>query len=284
MFGYVVINESELKLKDYDTYRSFYCGICSSLSRYGLTGRVTLSYDMVFVAMLLSDLYDDDTKPVHKRCFVHPIKSTQRMLNKYVDYAADMTILLAYYQCMDHWHDDGNIMYKLEGDLLSSKAKSLFEKWPRQAQAIEKYINDLVEIEKHQDCDPETVAALTGSMMAELLVYKEDEWSPTLRALGNFLGKYVYLMDAFDDVDKDIRKGNYNPFAKTYDPATFEETVANMLTYDLAECASAYERLPLVEYSDILRNIIYSGVWIRFDQIKARRQYEAERRAAKEKK
>lgn len=272
MFGYVVTNESELKIKDYDTYRSYYCGICSSLNRFGLAGKVTLSYDMVFVAMLLSDLYDEETTPVAKRCLVHPIKAPLRSFNKYVDYAADMTILLAYYQCKDHWQDNHNLAYKLEGDLLSNKAKFIFAKWPRQSQAVQRYISGLQEMEKSKDCDPEDVASLTGSMMAELLVYKEDEWSATLRTLGYFLGKYVYIMDAFDDIDKDIRKDNFNPFANSYDPATFEDTVANILTANLAECANAFDRLPLVEYADILKNIIYSGLWIRFDQIKAARR------------
>ncbi len=283
MFGYVVINESELKIKDYNTYRSYYCGICSSLGRYGLAGKVTLSYDMVFVAMLLTDLYDQETAPIAKRCLLHPIKSPERSLNKFVDYAADMTVLLAYHQCMDHWRDNHNLMYRMEGGLLSSKAAAVAAKWPRQGQAVRQYIDSLSRMEAQGGGDPESVAALTGDMMAELFVYKEDEWTPTLRALGSFLGKYVYLMDAFDDIEKDIRKGNYNPFSEDYQQPSFDEMVAHMLTSDLAECAAAFERLPLVEYSDILRNIIYSGVWIRFDQIKARRQQQADKKSAKEK-
>lgn len=276
MFGYVVVNESELKIKDYNTYRSYYCGICSSLGkRYGLSGRITLSYDMVFVAMLLTDLYDEETPPVDKRCLLHPIKSPQRSLNKYVDYAADMTILLAYYQCKDHWQDEHSLLYKMEGGLLARKAAAVAEKWPRQGQAVRDYIANLSKVESEGNHDPESVAALTGNMMAELMVYREDEWAPTLRAMGNYLGKYVYLMDAYDDIDKDLRKGNYNPFAKDYNPETFRDMATAILTADLAECAAAFERLPLVEYSDILRNILYSGVWIRYDQINARREHEA---------
>ena len=75
MFGYVVINKKELKFREYDEYRGFYCGLCKSLSeRYGISGQITLNYDMTFLAMLLTALYEEDIKAVNERCIIHPFK------------------------------------------------------------------------------------------------------------------------------------------------------------------------------------------------------------------
>ena len=90
--------------------------------------------------------------------------------------------------------------------------------------------------------------------------------------MGFYLGKFIYLMDAYEDIEEDIHTGNYNPFKVLYAEEKFEETVHEILTMMMAECCRAFERLPVVENIDIIRNILYSGVFAKYDIISRKRR------------
>ena len=99
--------------------------------------------------------------------------------------------------------------------------------------------------------------------MGELLVYREDFWAPTLRELGQALGRFVYLLDAALDYDKDSRKGKYNPYLAMgtgKDWGKWED----YLVLTMGRCTAHYEKLPLVQDKALLDNILYSGVWMRY--------------------
>ncbi len=113
--------------------------------------------------------------------------------------------------------------------------------------------------------------------MAEIFAYREDVWEPTLHRMGFYLGKFIYLMDAYDDVEDDVKKGNYNPFAKDYIIKGFDDRIKNMLLLMMAETCREFEKLPIIKYADILRNILYSGVWCRFESISRKRREEREK-------
>ena len=107
MFGYVTVNKPEIKFKDFDVYRSFYCGLCRELrERYGIPGQISLTYDMTFVVLLLSALYEPPTKKGTSRCVVHPLKPQPVRKNTVTEYCADMNVILTYYKCMDDWQDE----------------------------------------------------------------------------------------------------------------------------------------------------------------------------------
>ena len=107
MFGYVTIYRKGLGKEELDRYQAYYCGLCQTLGqRYGLPGRMALSYDMAFTAMLLTALYEPETRFGSGRCPPHPLKARPRAQNEFLEYAADMTILLAYYNFQDDWQDD----------------------------------------------------------------------------------------------------------------------------------------------------------------------------------
>lgn len=95
--------------------------------------------------------------------------------------------------------------------------------------------------------------------MAELLVYRDDVWAPTLRRIGFYLGKFIYIMDAWDDLEKDMKCGSYNPLKKLHDRPDYEAYCMQMLTMMMAECSSAFELLPCIEDIDILQQYIVFG-------------------------
>ena len=110
--------------------------------------------------------------------------------------------------------------------------------------------------------------------MSELFVYKNDVWEKTLRRMGFFLGKYIYILDAYDDLEDDIGKDAYNPLVSMYNREDFHEKCEEMLTFVLAECTSEFEKLPCIEDVEILKNILYAGVWDKFDKKRKERNGE----------
>ena len=110
MFGYVVINKPELKFKEFDVYQSYYCGLCKTLKeKYGSRAQISLNFDLNFISILLSGLYEPETKIGESRCVMHPLSKHTTRYNECVDYAAKMTIVLTYFKCEDDWLDECKI-------------------------------------------------------------------------------------------------------------------------------------------------------------------------------
>ena len=278
MFGYVVMNKPEIKFKDFDMYRSFYCGLCRELKeRYGLSGQITLTYDMTFVILLLSGLYEPPTKKGSSRCIVHPVRRQPVRKNAITEYAADMNIFLTYYKCKDDWNDERSIPGFAFGKLLEGKEKKSEKLWGKKVQTIVSCLDELSALEKENATDIDRVSGCFGRIMAEIFAYREDVWDPTLRRMGFYFGKFIYLLDAYDDVEEDVKKGNYNPFSKDYIIKGFDDQVKNMLMMMMAETCREFEKLPIIKYTDILRNILYSGVWCRFENVSGKRKKEQEK-------
>ena len=108
--------------------------------------------------------------------------------------------------------------------------------------------------------------------MAELFVYRSDEWEEKLRRMGFFFGKFIYLMDAYEDIEDDLKKGRYNPLTELYKKDSFEEDCQQILKMMMAETSRVFEMLPILTDAEILRNILYAGVWTRYGQIRCRRK------------
>ena len=189
MFGYIYVNEQELKLKEYTIYRSFYCGLCHNLKqRYGRTAQMMLNYDLTFLALLLSGLYEPDTESFEKRCIPHPVKKHKMVENEAVDYAADLCVLVSYQKLKDDWEEEKKQTRRAAAAMLRPAYEKVAEKYPRQVKAIEENIRLLHEAE-HQNCkDIDYVAGLTGKFLAELFVWKDDIWQDELRTMGFLWG------------------------------------------------------------------------------------------------
>ena len=278
MFGYIVVNKPEMKFREFDVYQSYYCGLCKSLKdHYGKRGQMTLSYDMTFLALLLTSLYEPETTSGYRRCVAHPVEKHLYRQNEFTDYAADMNILLSYEKCLDDWNDERNLKKCLMAALLKSKNQRAYEKHPEKFDKICNLMEQIHDYEKAGSKEIDQVSGTFGELMAEIFVYRKDEWEETLRRMGFFFGKFIYLMDAYEDIPKDLEKGTYNPFKDVYQQEDFEEQAEKILLMMMAECSKAFERLPIVENTEILRNILYSGVWSRYDQVKQNRKEQKEK-------
>lgn len=258
MFGYVVVHQPELKFKEFDIYKGYYCGLCKSLrERHGISGQLTLTYDMTFLAIFLSALYEPETTDETHRCLAHPIKKRRMIRSKYTDYVADMNVLLSYYKALDDWRDDHNVLKLAFSKIINSKQDDYREK----ADAIASLLDELGTREKENETNIDTMAGIFGNIMAVLFVPQKDQWSKSLERIGFFLGKFIYILDAYDDLENDIKKKRYNPFKSVCNESGFDDSIKAMLTMMMAECSKEFEMLPIIEHANILRNILYAGVW-----------------------
>ena len=207
MFGYVVVNKPELKFKEYDIYRAYYCGLCHSLKeRHGYKGQISLNNDLTFIAILLSSLYEADVKMSESRCIIHPMKKHRLFSHDVIDYAADMTIALTYYKCEDDWLDNHNHIKHMYQSWLKSSFKKVYDLYPDKLDHMKKCLEDIHELEKNNCLNIDQIAGLFGQIMGNICVYKDDEWKDELYELGFFLGKFIYLMDAYDDLEKRYKR------------------------------------------------------------------------------
>jgi len=272
VFGYVQVRKPELKIKDYDTYRGFYCGLCSVLKKkYGFTGQLTLTYDMTFLIILLSSVYDLPSNSYNGRCIIHPAKKHLHIVNDATDYAAHMNIILSYYHFEDDYNDEASKKAWLGRKVYRKKMKKAADIYSSQEECIVRELNELGRLEKEENSDINMLADCFGRLMTGLFMYKNDIFSDYFTKLAFHLGRFIYIMDAYDDLEEDIKKGSYNPLKELRDSEDYHDHIEKMLLGDMAEAASAFRKLPCVKYEDILGNIIYAGVWNRFDTIKMER-------------
>lgn len=275
MFGYIVVNQQELKLREFELYRSFYCGLCRELKRsYGKRGQLTLSYDLTFLILLLTSLYEEETEVSSCKCAARPLERHPTRSNRFTEYAADMNLMLSYYKCEDDWQDEKKVSKKAGAIFLRGRVKAVEKKYPKKAGIVRECLGAIHRCEAEGSGNVDEAAGFFGNIMEEIFVFQQDEWEQELRRIGFFLGKFVYLMDAYEDIEEDQKKGNYNPFSGLYKRPGFEEDCERILTMMMAECSRSFEKLPLLEYTEILRNILYSGVWCRYGQIRAKRKEE----------
>ena len=266
MFGYLTARTDLLDEDRIKRYKACYCGLCRSLrSRHGPGASLTLNFDMTFLVLLLTSLNEPEEKSGCETCAVHPVRPREWFSDEFTDYAADMNVALGYLKCLDNWEDDGSLLSAAEAKLLKRAYGRICERYPRQCGAMEQSIRALGEIERQNREAPDEAAATFGVMLGEIFDLRGDRWSRDLRAMGEGLGRFLYIMDACMDLDADALHGSYNPFRRYYglDNAARFRSILQML---LGECVRAYDRLPLVQDKDLLDNILCAGTWAQFDK------------------
>ncbi|AFV06525.1 hypothetical protein UNSWDHB_1760 [Dehalobacter sp. UNSWDHB] len=261
MFGYVVANIDKLTSEEKLHYRSCYCGLCQTLGdRHGTLSRITLNYDMTFLVLFLSALYQKDTTIQTGRCIMHPRKPHCYWQNEISDYTADMSIVLTYFKFLDDWKDERKILSLGEAKLFEKKYRQAAIRHPRQCAVISECLNTLSDIEKSGELKPDIPAGCFGRLMGEVFVFKEDDDAQDLRNFGESLGKFIYIMDACLDLKKDIQKECYNPLT-----ALSTDHFPQILNLLMADCMEKYRQLPIKRDQNLIENILYSGVWTRYE-------------------
>lgn len=280
MFGYIKPFEPELKMSEYRAYKGVYCGLCKRLSSaYGPFSRLSLSYDFVFLSMLGMALSDEEPAFKNEGCFLNPIRRTPCCSDSAAqEYSAGVAMLLLYHKAMDNL-SDSDAASKLAVLPALPLIKAAYTKaaglHPELAAAIEGCMERQRLLEKERcesldlACEP---TALILSAIFEPLA-GEPAQKRVINRLGYLMGRYVYMADALDDMEKDEQRGSYNPLLLSGgDMEARRENALNALYLTIAEIGASWELLETRRMGPILDNIILLGLKNTVDSINLKRK------------
>lgn len=274
MFGYIRIYKPELKIKDYEIYRGAYCSLCRELDRqFGLPARFILSYDGAFLALLKMSVIEEAVKFKKSRCPFNPAKKCNQICTdpEPVSYAANVCVLLFYYKISDNIRDDG-FCKRFGCRLIYPLARRYYKKAARRYPGLDEKISDLMqkqaEIENNNCNSIDLAADCSAKALAEIFKYgnANEAQSRVLERLGYCLGRWVYCVDAYDDIKKDIKSKSYNPFVLKYSISDnnikddVKQQIEQCIAITAGEVCKAYELLDINRFGDILSNILYDGL------------------------
>ncbi len=268
MFGYIQPDIPYLYVKDGMLYKALYCGLCKSIGGCcGQRARFALSYDMTFLSALLHNISDKDVRVEGRRCAVHPfIKRPIAEDDEITQTVACLNTILTYHKLSDDVEDEHK--GRASRAFFKSGYRKAVRLHPRAAAIVEKRMKELAALEKKHCASLDMAADPFGLMIAELSDYclKEVATEHT-RSLFYAIGKWVYLIDALDDYDKDIKKKNYNPFFCAFREPTKEqmlekngEEVDFVFKSVFAECEESLKNIRFYFNHDLTDNIIRRGM------------------------
>ena len=277
MFGYVRPYQSELRIKEYRQYKAIYCQLCRTMRKeYGWLSTFSLNYDCTFYAMLALSVSGMEVCEEHARCAANPLKKCRYLAAKGEEYrkAAALSVLLTYHKLQDDKEDEGffkSLGCKLLLPLVSRKAKKAAGRYPQLAQAAQTAMDGQRTAERDRagiDACAEPTAQLLATLFSQLA---SGGQALALRQFGYYLGRWVYLMDAADDLEEDRKKGKFNPFVirlhlEGGGPLSAEarrkadEACNAILNATVAQLLPPFRLLELHNFGPILENVVECGL------------------------
>lgn len=271
MLGYIVPYKSELRIREFDLYSGYYCGLCKSVAnRFGQLPRLVLNYDSVLLALVLSSLFTEKEALATERCPVHPRK--KKLIVKSaegLDYAADMMVLLAFYKLQDDHLDEGG--WKSQAGMLALRRshRRLLTTYPKKGAILQEQLDELHLLEREKCTSLDRASEPFAKIMSEIFSAEELPFSretiESLRRFGYHLGKWIYLIDAYDDLSENEKDGAYNPLLPVR-PGLLERMEFNLHCH-LTELSSAWQSLAPQKNLELIENIVYMGLFQKTEQI-----------------
>lgn len=265
MLGYVRAYRPEMKFKDYDLYRGVYCSLCKAIGkRYGLIARLTLSYDFTFLAILRMAVRENKICMRKSHCSFNPMKKCYDCSESSVDiaYTADVSMMTFYYKIKDNINDS-RFFKKLLCKMLMPYANHIFKKAKRNNPVIAEKLGELMDEQARAEkrgAGVDEAADASAKMLAEMVSTDiESSDDKALRWLGYYLGRWVYLIDAVDDCEDDIKTGSFNPLKKRYNLPNFKEYCERMLSLTVGEAINNMNKLEFYRFYDIIDNVLNYG-------------------------
>ncbi len=271
MFGYVKTDLPNLYVKDVTLYKAMYCGLCKGIgASCGQRGRLVLNYDLTFLSVLLHNLLDVDIKIEAQHCIIHHI--TKRPVAKVDDLTkriSALNVILARYKLNDDVNDDGKGRFTRA--FLSKAYKKAKAQEPELDKIVKSCYKDLVAYEKSGGDSVDISADPFGRMMTETVkVIAGEIADENLLNLAYSLGKWIYLIDAIDDYDKDIKRKSFNVFVNSDNEIKTKQEYIEKNKRELVEIFGGIlgdiaERAKNLNYKfnhDLTDNVLMSGLRI----------------------
>lgn len=271
MFGYIRVKKEELKIKDFEVYKAVYCSLCKKLGKsYGILSRLTLSYDFAFLSLLNISLKSGCVSFERKRCAFNPLKKCNYCKSSdELDMPSAAAMIMLYYKILDNIKDEKGLKklgFLLLKPIFSGAHKKAAKKYPFIEETVAEYIEGQRLAESDDNCTLDSVCDPTAKALSKLLPLCSDDPSQkrVLERLGYCLGRYIYLMDAGCDIEKDIKSGSFNVLKKYVKEGNIKkDTVLKtepQIYFCINEAAKAFELLEIKKFKPILGNIIYLGL------------------------
>ena len=279
MFGYIRPQTSELLVREYEQYKGIYCSLCKELGKqYGILSRFTLSYDCTFLSLFVMARAQECVAFRKGRCRFNPLKSCTYCGRQHpgLKFSSAVSVLMAYYKVKDDLQDSG-FFGKMRSYLMFPWAcrvrKKAGKDFPQLEQILQETIGGQTLLEQQGVCSLDACAEPTAQMLSRIfgLLAKENE--PDIRrvleSFGYFLGRWVYLMDAADDMQQDLKKKAFNPFLKHFGLAgevspeqwrKAKESCNEVLNLTLSQMVGAVNLLDFPNFRPIILNIILQGL------------------------
>ena len=279
MFGYVKTDKPEMKVKEYEAYRGLYCSLCKAMGRYfGVLSRLTLSYDITF--LVLARLSFMGTLPCFEsgRCSFNPSKKCSYCTNaeEELRYASAVAMMMFYHKVRDNI-SDGRVLKKMLMYLLLPWATLKYKKAKKMygeiSDIIEECMTNQAQTESKNSASTDEAAHQSAVALGKVTAYNIDDPEGNIYRFGYGIGKWVYLTDAFDDVEKDLQEGSYNVFVNKYDLRNneYSQAIKQEITATINMTGGffieAYEKTQHKTLSPIMENIIYEGMHKSLDRI-----------------
>lgn len=287
MFGYIRPYKAELLVREFEEYRGVYCGLCRQLGKqYGFAARMTLSYDCTFYALVFLGRSALCGGFHQGRCTVNPLKKCTFCADEQepVRLAAAISVLLAYQKVRDDFRDGGigkKISRVFVWPFLAHAAKKAAREYPECMEAAASMMEDQEKAEQDPQAGLDRCAEPTAVLLRELflaglkrLETDHPGGESAFRVLDQFgyhLGRWIYLMDACDDLEKDLKRKRFNPLIRRFklgkDASEEQKKEAllyanGILNLSMAQISGAFELLEIQNtvFGPILRNIVQQGL------------------------
>ena len=304
MLGYIQTFKPELKVRELEIYTGYYCGICKYIGKnYGQLPRMSLSYDAAFLALLIASISAERDVPTREHCIAHHIKKKTIIRNSAIEYAGDLMLILAWYKLSDDASDEGKGSAKATMVLLRRIFTKLQRKQPKLCEGIAEHLSRLTALEKAKcdslDAAAEAFAKIMEVIFREGICYMEENHEPedenntnlheAFAKIGYHIGKWVYLMDAADDIEENVQSGCYNPLIYRFDfrgcvsgdetlsretVSEFRERITERISFNLYHYLSIIGQevsaLDIKKNKGIIENIIYFGMNRKTEEILTR--------------
>ncbi len=263
MFGFIVPHSDSLSNDEKELFRSFYCALCRKIGERSNPARMFLSYDLTFLALLTSALDSDDTQfGDKKRCPMHPFRPTPDIDSKHISYAADISVMLIKEKIKDDIKDENKLSARVMDVLVKDRIKENKEA----REIIKTELSNLGITEKENVLNPDIAGDSFAKLVGNIFMLSPipEKHKKAMYWLGYNLGRWVYLLDAFSDLEKDIKKGSYNPFNTGEGYEAIRENklseIDEMLTFTLSEMSLSFDLLDIKRYRSILENVLFKGL------------------------
>lgn len=280
MFGYLRPDKDTLMVKEFTLFRAVYCGICKEIKKsYGNIPRLALSYDMTVLAILLLSMADEDAMVRQEACILNPLKKKPISYQHFaLEFCAASSVLFSYFKLQDEMIDSGSLEAKIGSIVLKNAYTKAQCNFPDADRAIGEGIAGLTELEKFppKEATYRDAAGKFGGILYSLMkdafkkyfpgITGRDKLIEGISLIGSEIGKWIYIIDAIDDYEKDKLSYEWNPFSGL----NYEEAVQCSSVF-LQECETRCDELaallPYRRYAGIMSNVFQSGMPLIRDKI-----------------